>query len=145
MGLLLVGWSGKAFLRKWQNNKRIWLRMLSIALLLLFGCSVVSDSLQPHGLSTRLLCPWNFPGKNTGSPGDLPESGMEPESPALAGGFFKTEPPGKPSIALEEESNILDFVLRIQSLVVLLDCPLFLHNLTSPIKFVLFLCNSGKA
>ena len=30
-------------------------------------CSVVFDSSQPHGLqSTRLLCPWNFPGKNTG-------------------------------------------------------------------------------
>ena len=29
-------------------------------------CLVVSDSLQPHGLwPTRLLCPWNFPGKNT--------------------------------------------------------------------------------
>ena len=29
--------------------------------------SVVSDSLQPHGLQpTRLLCPWNFPGKNIG-------------------------------------------------------------------------------
>ena len=29
---------------------------------------VVSDSLQPHGLQpTRLLCPWNFPGKNTGA------------------------------------------------------------------------------
>ena len=29
--------------------------------------SVVSNSLQPHGLqSTRLLCPWNSPGKNTG-------------------------------------------------------------------------------
>ena len=29
--------------------------------------SVVSDSLWPHGLqSTRLLCPWNFPGKNIG-------------------------------------------------------------------------------
>ena len=28
--------------------------------------SVVSDSLQPRGLLlTRLLCPWNFPGKNT--------------------------------------------------------------------------------
>ena len=26
----------------------------------------------------------------------LPESGMEPTSPALAGGFFTTEPPGKP-------------------------------------------------
>ena len=29
--------------------------------------SVVSDSLQPHGHQpTRLLCPWDFPGKNTG-------------------------------------------------------------------------------
>ena len=29
--------------------------------------SVVSDSLQPQGLkTTRLLCPWNFPGKSTG-------------------------------------------------------------------------------
>ena len=29
--------------------------------------SVVSDSLQPQGLQpTRLLCLWNFPGKNTG-------------------------------------------------------------------------------
>ena len=29
-------------------------------------CSVVSDSLWPHGLQlTRLLCPWNFPGRNT--------------------------------------------------------------------------------
>ena len=30
-------------------------------------CSVVSNSLQPHGLyPTRLLCPWDFSGKNTG-------------------------------------------------------------------------------
>ena len=29
--------------------------------------SVVSDSLWPHGLQpTRLLCPWDFPGKSTG-------------------------------------------------------------------------------
>ena len=28
-------------------------------------------------------------------PGDLPNSGTEPVSPALAGGFFATEPPGK--------------------------------------------------
>ena len=29
--------------------------------------SVVSSSLQPHGLwPTRLLCPWNSPGKNSG-------------------------------------------------------------------------------
>ena len=30
------------------------------------------------------------------SPGDLPNLGIEPASPALAGGFFTTEPPGKP-------------------------------------------------
>ena len=30
------------------------------------------------------------------SPGDLPNTGTELPSPALAGGFFTTEPPGKP-------------------------------------------------
>ena len=29
------------------------------------------------------------------SPGDLPNPGIEPVSPALAGIFFTTEPPGK--------------------------------------------------
>ena len=32
-----------------------------------FSCSVIANSLQPHGLQpARLLCPWNFLGKNTG-------------------------------------------------------------------------------
>ena len=32
-----------------------------------WSCSVVSDSLRPHGLQpTRLLHPWDFPGKSTG-------------------------------------------------------------------------------
>ena len=32
-----------------------------------WSCSVVSDPLWPHGLSpTRLLHPWDFPGKSTG-------------------------------------------------------------------------------
>ena len=48
------------------------------------------------------LCPWVFPGKNTGvglpfpSPGDLPNPEIEPMSPAFAGRFFTTAPPGKP-------------------------------------------------
>ena len=29
-------------------------------------------------------------------PGDLPDSGIEPTPPALAGRLFTTEPPGKP-------------------------------------------------
>ena len=36
-----------------------------------------------------LLCP---------SPGELPNPGIELMSPALAGGFVTTEPPGKPHI-----------------------------------------------
>ena len=52
----------------------------------------MSDSLRPHGLwPTRLLCPWNSLGKNTGvpfpSPGDLPDPGIEPGI-HIAGGFF---------------------------------------------------------
>ena len=31
------------------------------------------------------------------SPRDLPDPGVEPASPAFAGGFFTTEPPGKPN------------------------------------------------
>ena len=31
-----------------------------------WSCSVVSDPQRPHGLQrTRLLCPWDFPGKST--------------------------------------------------------------------------------
>ena len=33
------------------------------------------------------------------SPGDLPNQWFEPTSPALAGGFFTSEPPGKPMIS----------------------------------------------
>ena len=32
------------------------------------------------------------------SPGDLPNPGSEPSSPALSGGFFTTEPSGKPHV-----------------------------------------------
>ena len=34
---------------------------------------------------------WPFP-----LPGHLPDPGIEPTSPALTGGFFTAEPPGKP-------------------------------------------------
>ena len=56
----------------------------------------MSDSWWSHGLKpTRLLCPWDFPGKNTGVGCHFFLQGMNP-SPALAGGFFTIEPPGKP-------------------------------------------------
>ena len=65
--------------------------------------SVVSDSVRPYRLwPARLLCPWDSPGKNTGVScqvlllGIFPTRGSKPESPALAGGFFTTEPTEKP-------------------------------------------------
>ena len=61
--------------------------------------SIVSNSLRPHGLQpTRLHCPWDSPGTNTGVgchaflQGIFPTQGSNPclMSPALAGRFFTT-------------------------------------------------------
>ena len=41
---------------------------------------------------------------------DLPGSGIEPVSPALAGGFFTTEPPGKPIVRQLKLKKKLDSV-----------------------------------
>ena len=71
----------------------------------MFGVSlsVVFDSLWPHVLyPTRLPCPWNSPGQNTGlgsrslTPGDLPNPGIEPRSPTLQADSLPHEPQGKP-------------------------------------------------
>ena len=44
-------------------------------------------------------------------PGDLPHPEFEPASPAFVGGFFTTEPPGKPG-ASEEDSVVGDGLLQ---------------------------------
>ena len=56
--------------------------------------SVMSDSLQPHGLSSTRQEYWGglpFP-----PPGDLPDSGIEPGPPALQADSLPSESPGKP-------------------------------------------------
>ena len=64
--------------------------------------SVVSDSLQPHGLYS--LC--NSPGQNTGVgslfllQGNLPNPGIEPRSPALQADSLPAEPQGMPQMIL---------------------------------------------
>ena len=71
------------------------------------SCLVVSSSLRPCGLEpTRLLCPWNSPGKNTEvgchfllqgvfrTQGSNP--GLKPRSPTLQADCLLAEPPGKP-------------------------------------------------
>ena len=52
--------------------------------------------------------PWQeyWSGLPLPSPGDLPDSGIEPESPALAGRFFPgAAPSGKPAITKHQKAN----------------------------------------
>ena len=74
----------------------------------MFSRSVVSDSVNPRTVAHQApLSMEYFPGKNTGvgchfllTPEDLPNLGIKsttPASPALAGGFFITVPPEKPT------------------------------------------------
>ena len=73
------------------------------AVLLLFSGQVVSDSFAtPWSVAHQVPLSMGFPrqeywsGLPFPSPGGLPDLGIEPTSPALAGGFFTTGPPGKP-------------------------------------------------
>ena len=72
-----------------DNSVHLWITAL-VYLDLALGCM---HAQCVHGLyPTRLLCPWNFPDKNTGlgchSSGDLLDPGIEPWPPALAGRFL---------------------------------------------------------
>ena len=65
--------------------------------------SFVSDSLQPHGLSSaRLLCSLNFTEKNTGVgfhfllQGNLLNPGIEPKSPTLQADSSQLSHKGSP-------------------------------------------------
>ena len=50
-----------------QYEVNIWLVKAVKVKLLLLSRSVVSDSVRPHRRQpTRLPCPWDSPGKNTG-------------------------------------------------------------------------------
>ena len=53
-------------------------------------CSMPGSSV--HSFSRQVY--WS--GLSCPPPGALPDPGIEPVSPAMAGGFFTTEPPGKP-------------------------------------------------
>ena len=58
--------------------------------------SVMFNSLQPHGLSMKFSRQRYWNGLPFSSPGDLPDSGIEPWSPALQAYSLLSELPGKP-------------------------------------------------
>jgi len=68
-----------------------------------FSHSVTSDSFEtPWAVARQVPLSMGFFRQEYWSglpfpfPGDLPDSGIEPASPTLAGGFFTTAPPGSP-------------------------------------------------
>ena len=58
--------------------------------------SVMSDSLQPHGLSMEFYRPDYWSRKPFSFPGDLSNPGIEPRSPILWTDSLPAEPQGKP-------------------------------------------------
>ena len=104
------------------------------------SCSIVSDSLQPHGLHpARLPCPWDSPGKNTGVgchallQGIFPSQGSNSFSCFLHWqvGSLPVAPSGKPImkvVQLEiEEQTVLSTWLPKIYLLCLNGC-LCVHN-----------------
>ena len=100
------GWLSQDQCLLWTHSREVFQR-LSNAKLTWRASSVTQSCLtlcnpmdyNPVGSSV----PWDSPGKNPGvgchfllQGVNLPDPGIEPIPPALAGGFFTTDPPGKP-------------------------------------------------
>ena len=102
---LILTWLCLVKIRVILEKKMIVLQYkILLLLLMLFNHWVMSNSLWPHGLQpTRLLCTWEFPGKNTGMGCHFllqrifPTQGLNP-CLLLGRGFFTTEPRGKPML-----------------------------------------------
>ena len=102
---LLRGWNETWNLKDYMTHER---RQIKASFF--YHCCLVAKScltlLWPHGLARQASLSVGFPrqeywsGLPFFSPGDLPNPGIKPTSPALAGGLFTTEPPGKPSTSL---------------------------------------------
>ena len=95
---------------------RGWTHVSCTGRQILYPCvlsrSVISDSLQPHGLQpSRPLCPWGFSrqeywsGLPSPSPGDLPNPRIKPRSPTLQAYSSLTEPPGRISQKMREKKE----------------------------------------
>ena len=75
-----------SLMTKKPNMKQKQYRNKFIVVLLFSHWAVSNSFVTPWTVPTRPLCPWDFPGKNTGwnglpflSSGDLPDPGIEPK------------------------------------------------------------------
>ena len=85
----------------------------SCLVLLSVHCSVVFNSLQPHGLTAARQAPLSlefsrqeyWSGQPFPSPGDLPNPRIEPRSPELQTDSLPSDLPGKSPISSQEDNN----------------------------------------
>ena len=90
-------WLGQCFL-----NSAPWPCLASLCYIV----SVMSDSLQPYELSpTRLLCPWDSPGKNTAVGCQTLLQGIKPGSPALQADSLPLSLWGSPCAKVHREKK----------------------------------------
>ena len=103
--------------------RKMSVQSTSLTWWLLFSCSVMSDSFvnpmdcSPSGSSVHgFPRPKYWSGLPCPPPGDLPDPGTEPVSPALAGRFFTTMPPEKPRdlVSLSYFNSLWKFETEIQ-------------------------------
>ena len=113
----LFKYSRSSFMKPWELcasiSKACWWKIteqnynLHWNLSFLFSCWVLSDCfVTPWTVAHKVPLSIGFPkqedwsGLSFPSPGHLPNQGIQPESPILAGRFFTIEPPGKPNLRL---------------------------------------------
>ena len=91
----------RACCTEWSKSEREEQILYTNASVCVLSCSILSDSLWPHGMHpARLLCPWGFSrqyhwsGLPCPPPGDLPNPGIEPRFPTLQANSLPSEPPG---------------------------------------------------
>ena len=100
------------------------------------SCSVMSDSLKPHGLYGLYYSPWNSPGQNTGVGSrslfqEIFPTRIEPSSPTLQADSLPAEPPGKPKNTREGSLSLFQQIFPNQeSNPGLLHCRWILYQLS---------------
>ena len=67
--------------------------------------TIAASLVAEHRLQTRRLSSCGSRAQLLRGMWDLPRPGLEPVSPALAGGFSTPEPPGKPRMAVIKDSR----------------------------------------
>ena len=101
-------WLSKLVQSLWKTVWR-FRKKLKVEIPCVLSCSVTSNSATPWTvarqapLSMRLSWQEYWSGLPFPPPGDLSDPWTEPMSPALAGGFFTTEPPGSPEISYAQQ------------------------------------------